>query len=101
MASVNKASLREEFEGLKGQFEQLCAEGKMGADSRALFQALLMLFELLMAVFMEKRTAKNSRNSGLPPSQTGKTTARPKPARRPRGGHITTAEARTPAPSRP
>ena len=70
MASVNKASLREEFEGLKGQFEQLCAEGKMGADSRALFQALLMLFELLMAVFMEKRTAKSSRNSGLPPSQT-------------------------------
>ena len=60
MASVNKASLREEFDTLKGQFEQLCAEGKMGADSRALFQALLMLFELLMAVFMEKRTAKSS-----------------------------------------
>jgi transposase len=85
MASVNKASLREEFEGLKGQFEQLCAEGKMGADSRALFQALLMLFELLMAVFMEKRTAKNSRNSGLPPSQTGKDDSAPQAGAKAKG----------------
>ena len=72
MARVNKTSLREEFEALKGQFERLCAEGKMAEESRTLFQALLMLFEVLMAVFMEKRTPKNSRNSSLPPSQTQK-----------------------------
>jgi transposase len=72
MASVNKTSLREEFDALKGQFERLCATGKMAEDSRALFQAMLMLFEVLMAVFMEKRTAKTSRNSALPPSQTAK-----------------------------
>ena len=85
MASVNKASLREEFDTLKGQFEQLCAEGKMGADSRALFQALLMLFELLMAVFMEKRTAKSSRNSGLPPSQTDKDNSAPQAGAKAKG----------------
>jgi transposase len=72
MASLNKASLREELDALKGAFERLCAEGKMAQDSRALFQAMLMLFEVLMAVFMEKRTAKTSRNSSLPPSQTRK-----------------------------
>ncbi len=72
MARVNPASLREEFDALKGEFERLCANGKMAEESRALFQALLMLFEVLMVVFMEKRTAKNSRNSGLPPSQTAK-----------------------------
>jgi transposase len=72
VASVDKASLREEFNTLKGEFEHLCANGKMGQESRALFQTLLMLFELLMAVFMEKRTAKNSRNSSLPSSQTDK-----------------------------
>jgi transposase len=72
MASLNKTSLREEFDALKGEFERLCANGKMSAESRTLFQAMLMLFELLMAVFMEKRTPKNSRNSGLPSSQTGK-----------------------------
>lgn len=72
MASVNKASLREEFTALKEQFERLRAEGKMTEEILALVQALLMLFELLMAVFMEKRTPKSSRNSSLPPSQTDK-----------------------------
>jgi transposase len=72
MASVNKASLREEFTALKEQFERLRAEGKVTEEILSLVQALLMLFELLMAVFMEKRTPKSSRNSSLPPSQTGK-----------------------------
>lgn len=72
MATVNKQSLREEFDGLKGEFERLCASGTMAAESRALFQAMLMLFEVLMAVFMEKRTPKNSTNSSIPPSQTSK-----------------------------
>ena len=71
MASVNKASLREEFTALKGRFEQHCAKGEVSAELRALFEALLLLFELLMAVFMEKTTPKTSRNSGLPPSQSG------------------------------
>ena len=72
MASVNKASLREEFDTLKGQFERLSAEGKVSPGLHSLFKALLMRFELLMAVFMEKHTPKSSRNSGLPPSQTAK-----------------------------
>ena len=71
MATVNKASLRTEFGALKARFEALCANGKMSPESRALFEAFLMLFELLMAVFLEKNTPKSSRNSGLPSSQTG------------------------------
>jgi transposase len=70
MSSVNKQSLREEFNTLKAQFERLCVEGKMASESRALFQAMLTLFELLMAVFMERVTTKDSRNSGKPSSQT-------------------------------
>jgi transposase len=72
MASVNKQSLREEFDALEGRFKQQCAEGRMTADNRDLFQALLMLLELLMAVFMEKHTPKTSANSGRPSSQTPK-----------------------------
>src|SRR4030042_556721 len=72
MPSVNKQSLREEFDTLKSQFENLCAEGKMSSDSRALFQTMLMLFELLRAVFMERHTTKNSKNSSKPSSQTAK-----------------------------
>ena len=70
MSSVNKTSLREEFDTLKTQFKSLSGGGKMTAESRALFQAMLMLFEVLMAVFMEKNTRKDSRNSSIPSSQT-------------------------------
>ena len=72
MASVNQQSLREEFNALKGRFGQLCTEGKVSAESRALFEALLMLLQVLMAVFMEKHTLKNSANSSRPSSQTQK-----------------------------
>ena len=72
MATVNRQSLREEFERLKAEFGQLSATDKMSAESRALVNALLMLFEVLMAIFMEKTTAKGSRNSSIPPSQTSK-----------------------------
>jgi len=72
MANVNKQSLREEFDALKSEFERLSASGKMAMESRALFQAMLMLFEVLMAVFMEKRTTKDSNNSSIPTSQTAK-----------------------------
>jgi transposase len=72
VATVDKTSLREEFDALKGQFERLSADGKVSDESRPLIQALLMLFELLMAVFMEKRTAKGSKNSSLPSSQTAR-----------------------------
>ena len=72
MASVNKQSLREEFDALKGRFEQLVADGKMAQESRALVEALLMLLQLLMAVFMERHTTKTSTNSSRPSSQTPK-----------------------------
>lgn len=71
MATVDKASPRSEFDALKGRFEALCAVGGIGVEGRALFDALLMLFELLPAVFMERNTPKNARNSGLPSSRAG------------------------------
>ena len=73
MPQVEKASLRAEFDALKGRFERLCADGQLGAEGRALVEALLLLFELVLAVFMEKRTPKNSQNSSLPSSRTDKT----------------------------
>jgi transposase len=72
VASVNQRSLREEFAALKERFGQLCAAGQVGAESRALIEALLMLLEVLMAVFLEKHTPKSSANSGRPSSRTEK-----------------------------
>ena len=61
MATVNRQSLREEFERLKAEFGHLSAAGGMPAETHALFNALLMLFEVLMAIFMEKTTGKGRR----------------------------------------
>jgi len=72
MPSLNKQSLREEFDQLKNEFEQLSDEGKVTTETRALFRAMMMLFELLIAVLMEKQTKKNNRNSSIPSSQTSK-----------------------------
>ena len=72
MATVDKASLRDEFDRLKAQFEQLSKTGNMPTESRALFSALLVLLEVLMAIFMENSTRKSTRNSSIPSSQTGK-----------------------------
>ena len=69
MASVNKHSLCEELAALKVRFDTLCADGKMGAESRALIEALLLLLELLVAVFLEKNTAKTNTNSSKSSSQ--------------------------------
>lgn len=72
MPSINKQSLRQEFEQLKVKFDGLSNDGKISPEATALFQAMIMLFELLIAVFMEKTTRKNSRNSSMPSSQTDK-----------------------------
>ena len=92
MATVNKSSLRAEFDALKARFESLCVAGKMSADSRALFDALLMLFEVLMAVFMEKHTPKSSANSSLPASQSpNDETARTRPGAKGKGPSLNDA----------
>jgi transposase len=72
MPSVNKQSLRQEFDQLKDKFDHLSNEGKITPEVGTLFQAMIMLFELLIAVLMEKKTKKNNRNSSKPSSQTGK-----------------------------
>ena len=95
MAAVNKQSLREEFDRLKAEFERLSAAGKMPTETRALFNALLMLFEVLMAIFMEKNTAKGSLNSSIPALATGKDeTAATRPGGKSKGREQNAARSR-------
>ena len=70
MATVNKTSVREEVERLKQEFEQLCSAGKVSAETRVVMNSLLVVVELILSVFLEKKTRKNSKNSSLPSSQT-------------------------------
>ncbi len=72
MAYINKTSLRDEFAHLKAEFERLSVAGKVTPEIRILVNALLMLFEMMMAIFLEKMTPKTSKNSSKPSSQMDK-----------------------------
>ena len=69
---VDKTSVREELECLKQDFEQLCSDGKVTQEVRLVMNSLLVVVELMLSVFLEKKTRKDSKNSSLPPSQTDK-----------------------------
>jgi len=71
MSTVNQASLRDEFARLKGEFGTLTAAGKVSSEMAVLVGAMMVLLELMVAIFLEKNTRKNNRNSSLSSSQTG------------------------------
>lgn len=72
MAIINKTSVREEVDRLKQDFEQLCSDGKVSPEIRVVMNSLLVVVELILSIFLEKNTRKNSKNSSLPSSQTEK-----------------------------
>lgn len=72
MATVNKTSIREEVSRLKNDFDILCKDGKVSAEMLAVMSSILMVVELTLAVFLEKKTRKTSRNSSIPSLQTEK-----------------------------
>ena len=72
MATVDKTSVREEVERVKTDFDQLCLEGKVAPEVRVLMNSLLVIMNLILSIFLEKTTRKNSKNSSLPSSQTSK-----------------------------
>ncbi|CAN5258723.1 hypothetical protein BH10PSE19_BH10PSE19_22110 [soil metagenome] len=72
MSSIHKQSVREESERIKAEFERLAASKKINSECTILFKSMLMLINLLISIFLEKTTDKNSKNSSKPPSQTEK-----------------------------
>jgi transposase len=72
MGTVNTQSVREEAERIKVEFQRIAANKKIDAESKMLFQSMLMLINLLIAIFLEKTTKKHNKNSSKPSSQTEK-----------------------------
>jgi hypothetical protein len=72
MASLDKTSVRTEVSRLKTDFERLCADGKITAESKALMRSMFLIVELMLSIFLEKTTKKDNKNSSIPSSQTGK-----------------------------
>lgn len=69
MATVNTASLRAQLDDCRAQFDAIKRKGEAGADTLTLINALFLLLDILVAVFLEKTTPKTSRNSSLPSSR--------------------------------
>ena len=90
MATMDKTGVREEVERLKREFEQLCVDGKVTPETRVVMNSLLVVVELILSIFLEKKTPKNSRNSSIPPSQTDKDeTSMLNPASKGKGRKVT------------
>ena len=65
MASLDKISVRAEVSRLKAGFEQLCPDGKIPPESKALMMSMFMIVELILSIFLEKTTKKDNKNSSI------------------------------------
>jgi len=70
MPTIDKKSVRSDFDSIKDEFKKLSSEKKISPESKVLINSLIMLFELILSIFLEKTTKKTSANSSKPPSQT-------------------------------
>jgi len=77
MPSLNKESVREEVDRIKTEFDQLNSDGKINKDSFVLMRCMILVMDLILSIFLEKTTKKNSKNSSIPPSQTSEDTTTP------------------------
>lgn len=72
MSSVDKKSVREEINRLKSEFGKLREESKIPQECALLMQSMFVIVDLILSIFLERKTKKNSKNSSIPPSQTDK-----------------------------
>ncbi len=72
MANLDKTSVKDEVGRLKADFDRLGIEGKVTPESQAVMSSLFIIIELILAIFLERSTNKNSKNSSQPSSQTDK-----------------------------
>jgi len=72
MARMNKETLRTQFAEIKDDMKRLKDEGKLSSEALTLMQSMILLFEIMVSVFLEKTVKKNAKNSSIPSSQTEK-----------------------------
>jgi transposase len=72
VASLDKTSVKDEVGRLKADFDRLGSEGKVSSEVQAIMNSLFMIIELILAIFLERSTKKDNKNSSKPSSQTEK-----------------------------
>jgi hypothetical protein len=60
MAIINKTSLPDELNRLQSYFDRLPNDQKMSGETKMLMRSMLTLLELIFAIFLEKKTSKDS-----------------------------------------
>ena len=72
MAVMDKQSVRKEFDRLKSDFNALSKTKKVSTELKIIVNGLILLMEVILAIFLEKKTKKTKDNSSKPSSQTDK-----------------------------
>ena len=85
MPDINKTSVREELDRLKTDYQKQSDAGLIPNESQLLIQGLFTLLELMLAIFLEKKTTKTSKNSSKPSSQTDKDETTPESGSKSKG----------------
>ena len=58
MSSIDKISVRDKVEQLKADFASLNDSNNLSSETKALILGLLTLIDMMLVIFMEKKTAK-------------------------------------------
>jgi len=66
---MSKESLRKKIEEAKEKTKKAMTAKGVSAEMVIAVESLLLIIDIIVALFLEKKTRKNSSNSGLPPSR--------------------------------
>lgn len=66
---MSKDSLRETISTLQKQSQGVLNSKELSAEVRLLITSMMSVLQIIVSVLLEKKTRKNSSNSGLPPSR--------------------------------
>jgi len=66
---MKKESLRKKIDELKEESKSILDSETLNTEVRLFIKSMLTIIDVVVAVLLEKKTRKNSSNSGLPPSQ--------------------------------
>jgi hypothetical protein len=66
---MSKESIRNQIEKLQAESKNILNSNSVSSEIRLFINSMMTILEVIVAVLLEKKTRKNSSNSGLPPSR--------------------------------
>ena len=66
---MSKQSLRKQIDKLQEKSKEILSDKNTPKETKLFIRSMLTILTIMFTLFLEKKTRKNSSNSGLPPSQ--------------------------------